>query len=225
VDHLERQNQGFVTRALNSLKSFTPGPQAKSVGAHLYNVLVSEGRLVEFYPEFVRSVMVAAIPEPGLWTQARILESTAETRVFTHPSARIGDTEHNSQRLTQDRQRFADHRFTVAVPPFTARFFAVAADLRESRTIDVRLADQRGGDADEAWLYTLPPVGRADLKAEMQRLPASGASLPGLGREYATLWIGVFNATPGGEHRFDLTLTLRRDAAKATPGRPVRTGA
>jgi len=31
---------------------------------------VSEGRLAEEYPEFVKSVLLAAVPEPGLWTHA-----------------------------------------------------------------------------------------------------------------------------------------------------------
>src|SRR5437660_155678 len=123
LDFLERKSPGIVTRALNSLKTFVPGKagHAQSAGAHLYNVLLGAARLVEQYPEFVRSVLVAAVPEPGLWTQASILESTTETRVFTHPSARVGDPDHNSQRLTQDRQRFADHRFAVTLPSLTAR--------------------------------------------------------------------------------------------------------
>ncbi len=163
LDHIEHRFSGFVNKALNSLKTFQPGaPGApKSVGAHLYNVLVSEGRLQEIYPEFVKSVLLAAVPEPGVWTHARILESTTETRIFTHPSNRIGDPEHNSQRLTQERQRFADHRFPVVVAPITARFFAIAADLREPRSIDVKLVDGRS-DSDHAWLLTMPPVGRAD---------------------------------------------------------------
>src|SRR5207245_1471213 len=100
LDFLERKSPGIVTRALNSLKTFVPGKagHAQSAGAHLYNFLLGEARLVEQYPEFVRSVLVAAVPEPGLWTQASILESTTETRVFTHPSARVGDPDHNSQR-------------------------------------------------------------------------------------------------------------------------------
>jgi hypothetical protein len=113
IDHIEHLHAGFVNKALNSLKTFQPGQpgQARTVGGHLYNVLVNEGKLGEHYPEFVKTVMLAAVPEPGLWTHARILESTTETRIFTHPSNRIGDPEHNSQRLTQERQRFADHRF------------------------------------------------------------------------------------------------------------------
>ena len=214
LDHIEHRFSGFVNKALNSLKTFQPGAAGaqKSVGAHLYNVLVSEGRLSEIYPEFVKSVMLAAVPEPGLWTHARILESTTETRIFTHPSNRIGDPEHNSQRLTQERQRFADHRFPVVVAPITARFFAIAADLREARSIDVKLVDGRS-DSDHAWLLTMPPVGRADLKSEVLRLFPEGTSVPGLGRDYATLWVGVFNPDPNTEKKYELTLSLKQSAA------------
>src|SRR5439155_1353451 len=128
LDFLERQSPGIVTKALNSLKTFVPGKAAPSVGAHLYNFLVNEARLAEQYPEFVKSVLLAAVPEPGLWTQARILESATETSVFTHPSPRVGDPDHATQRITHDRQRFADHRFPMTLSPLTARFFAVAAD-------------------------------------------------------------------------------------------------
>ncbi len=215
LDFLERQNAGFVNKALNSLKTLSPD-QAKSVGAHLYDFLVTEGRLNELYPEFVKSVLVAAVPDPGLWTQARILESTVETRVFSHPTARIGDTEHNSQRLTQDRQRFTDHRFPMAVPPLTTRFFAVAGDLREARVIDVKLTEGQN-DSDCAWLLTMPPAGRADLKSELVRLSPEGTSVPGLGKDYATLWVAVFNPAPATEKKYDLVLGLRKEAgAKPT---------
>ena len=213
LEFVERQNAGFVARALNSLKTFSPGP-GKSVGAHLYSILVTEGRLSELYPEFVRSVLAAAVPDPGVWTTARILESTLETRVFTHPSARLGDPEHNSQRLTQDKQRFTDHRFQVALPPLTTRFFAVAADLKEPRSIDVKLTENRA-DSDRAWLLTMPPAGRADLKAELVRLPPEGASLPGLGKDYATLWVAVFNTDQSAEKKCELTLSLRKEAGRA----------
>jgi hypothetical protein len=214
LDHIEHRYSGFVNKALNSLKTFQPGAAGapKSVGAHLYNVLVNEGHLSEVYPEFVKSVMLAAVPEPGLWTHARILESTTETRIFTHPSNRIGDPEHNSQRLTQERQRFADHRFPVVVAPITARFFAIAADLREPRSIDVKLVDGRS-DSDHAWLLTMPPVGRADLKSEVLRVFPEGTSAPGLGRDYATLWVAVFNPDPSTEKKYELTLSLKQSAA------------
>ena len=216
IDYIEHLHAGFVNKALNSLKTFQPGQpgQARTVGAHLYNVLVTEGKLNEHYPEFVKTVMLAAVPEPGLWTHARILESTTETRIFTHPSNRIGDPEHNSQRLTQERQRFADHRFPIVVSPLTTRFFAIAADLREPRSIDVKLLDGRN-DSDQAWLMTMPPVGRTELKAEMLRLFPEGTSVPGLGRDYATLWIAVFNADPQTEKKYDLTLSLKQSSKQS----------
>jgi len=216
LEHIEHKYSGFVNKALNSLKTFQPGSagQPKSVGAHLYNILVSDGHLPEQYPEFVKAVLLAAVPEPGLWTHARILESTTETRIFTHPSNRIGDPEHNSQRLTQERQRFADHRFPVVVAPFTTRFFAIAADLREPRSIDVKLTDGRN-DSDHAWLLTMPPVGRADLKSEVLRLFPEGTSVPGLGRDYATLWVAVFNPDPHTEKKYELTLSLKQSAKQS----------
>jgi len=216
IDHIEHLHAGFVNKALNSLKTFQPGQpgQARTVGGHLYNVLVNEGKLGEHYPEFVKTVMLAAVPEPGLWTHARILESTTETRIFTHPSNRIGDPEHNSQRLTQERQRFADHRFPIVVAPLTTRFFAIAADLREPRAIDVKLLDGRN-DSDQAWLMTMPPVGRTELKAEVLRLFPEGTSVPGLGRDYATLWIAVFNADPQTEKKYDLTLSLKQSSKQS----------
>src|SRR5438552_11433274 len=100
LDFVERQRPGIVTKALNSLKTFVPGKAAPSVGAHLYKFLIDEARMAEQYPEFVKNVLLAAVPEPGLWTQARILESATEATIFTHPSPRVGDPDHTTQRLT-----------------------------------------------------------------------------------------------------------------------------
>jgi hypothetical protein len=211
LDFVERQSPGIVTKALNSLKTFVPGKagHARSVGAHLYNFLVGEARLAEQYPEFIKSVLLAAVPEPGLWTQARILESATETSVFTHPSPRVGDPDHTTQRLTHDRQRFADHRFPVTLPPLTVRFFAVAGDLKEPREINVKLKEGRA-DSRDAWLLTMPPVDRADLKAELVRLAPEGTPVPALGKDCATLWVAVFNPDPKAEKKYELTLTLKK---------------
>ncbi len=213
LDFVERQRPGIVTKALNSLKTFVPGKAAPSVGAHLYKFVIDEARLAEQYPEFVKSVLLAAVPEPGLWTQARILESATETSIFTHPSPRVGDPDHTTQRLTNDRQRFADHRFPVTLPPLTVRFFAVAADFREPREMDVKLKEGRA-ESNDAWLLTMPPVGRADLKSEVVRLVPEGSSVPALGRDCATLWVAVFNPDPKAEKKYDLTLTLKKDASR-----------
>src|SRR2546428_268699 len=213
LDFVERQRPGIVTKALNSLKTFVPGKAAPSVGAHLYKFLIDEARLAEQYPEFVKSVLLAAVPEPGLWTQARILESATETSIFTHPSPRVGDPDHTTQRLTNDRQRFADHRFPVTLAPLTVRFFAVAADFREPREMDVKLNEGRA-ESNDAWLLTMPPVGRADLKSEVVRLVPEGSSVPALGKDCATLWVAVFNPDPKAEKKYELTLTLKKDASR-----------
>src|SRR5438093_2482691 len=213
LDFVERQRPGIVTKALNSLKTFVPGKAAQSVGAHLYNFLIDEARLAEQYPEFVKSGLRAAVPEPGLWTQARILESATETSIFTHPSPRVGDPDHTTQRLTNDRQRFADHRFPVTLPPLTVRFFAVAADFREPREMDVKLKEGRA-ESNDAWLLTMPRVGRADLKSEVVRLVPEGTAVPALGKDCATLWVAVFNPDPKAEKKYDLTLTLKKDASR-----------
>src|SRR2546428_2550736 len=213
LDFVERQRPGIVTKALNSLKTFVPGKAAPSVGAHLYKFLIDEARLAEQYPEFVKNVLLAAVPEPGLWTQARILESATETSIFTHPSPRVGDPDHTTQRLTNDRQRFADHRFPVTLAPLTVRFFAVAADFREPREMDVKLKEGRA-ECIDAWLLTIPPVGRADLKSEVVRLVPEGSSVPALGRDCATLWVAVFNPDPKAEKKYELSLTLKKDASR-----------
>src|SRR6266446_4806411 len=213
LDFVERQRPGIVTKALNSLKTFVPGKAAPSVGAHLYKFLIDEARLAEQYPEFVKSVLLAAVPEPGLWTQARILESATETSIFTHPSPRVGDPDHTTQRLTNDRQRFADHRFPVTLAPLTVRFFAVAADFREPREMDVKLKEGRA-ECIDAWLLTIPHLGRADLKSEVVRLVPEGSSVPALGRDCATLWVAVFNPDPKAEKKYELSLTLKKDASR-----------
>ncbi len=217
LDFIEQRNDGFVTKALDSLKSFVagaPGP-GRSVGGHLYDFLVREGRLTEAYPEFVKAVLVAAVPTPGLWTQARLLESMAETTIITHPSARLGDPADSSQHLTEDTRRFRGHRFSLALPPITARFFMVASDLRRySRALDVRLREGRS-DSAEAWILTMPPAGRGNLKPTLIPLAREGTSVPGLGQDYAALWVAVFNADAHAEKEYELTLSLRKDASRS----------
>jgi hypothetical protein len=37
--------------------------------------------------------------------------------------------------------------------------------------------------------------------------------VPGLGRDYATLWVAVFNPDPSTEKKYELTLSLKQSAA------------
>src|SRR5436309_1030169 len=110
-------------------------------------------------------------------------------------------------------QQSGDHRYPGTLPPLAVRFLAVAADFREPREMDVKLKEGRA-ESNDAWLLTMPPVGRADLKSEVVRLVPEGSSVPALGRDCATLWVAVFNPDPKAEKQYELTLTLKKDASR-----------
>ena len=207
MEHVEKDNPGCIGNALNSLKA----GQTRPVGEQLYDYLITEGRLAETYPEFVKNVLVSALPEPGLWFQARILESKDDTRVLQRPSARIGDPDQTGQRLATDGQRFTEHRFTAAVPPLTTRFFLASADIKEARGVDVRLSVD-GAASTNGWLATIPAPGKASTRIEARRLTEGGMALPGLGKDYSALWIAVFNDDPARTKSYELGITLKRDA-------------
>jgi len=93
-------------------------------------------------------------PEPASGPRAH-LESTTETRIFTHPSNRIGDPEHNSQRLTQERSASR----IIAPDRVAPSHDAILRDRgrsREPRSIDVKLQDAAPSQT-TAWLMTMPP--------------------------------------------------------------------
>ena len=69
VDHVEKQNPGCVGNALNRLKS-APGA---SVGAQIFDYLLTEGRLADTYPEFIKSVLLAALPDAGRYSSDNIV--------------------------------------------------------------------------------------------------------------------------------------------------------
>jgi hypothetical protein len=206
MEHIEKQSPGCVGNALNNLKA----GQTRPVGDQLYDYLVAEGRLTETYPDFVRSVLLAVIPEPGLWVQARIIHSKDDTRVFQRPTGRVGETEQTAQRFLADNQRFTEHRFPATLPAMTARFFLITAELKDAHGVDVKLKCG-GAPADTAWVVTVPAAGRATGKVEARRISPEGTALPGLGRDYAAIWIALFNADPERETDCQLSLALRKD--------------
>jgi hypothetical protein len=123
------------------------------------------------------------------------------------------------QALSQDAQRFVGHRFATVVAPFTSKFFRVdAGELRDARDLVVTLTES-GGPSDSGWLVTVRP-GRGGASQAM-RLDRGGASVPGLGRDYGAVWVGIFNADPATEKRFELTLVLKRQGLTASRS-PVR---
>ena len=205
LDHVEKQRPGCVGNALNCLKSGVSQP----VGEQLYDYLISEGRVSESYPDFVKSALVAAVPEPGLWFQFRILESKEDTRIFQRPSARLGDSELSGQRLASDAQRYAEHKFKMTLGPLTLRCVQVSADsIREVRGVGVKITSD-GAASDNGWIATV----RAGAKGKTEAKPvaAEGTHVVGLGKDHAAVWIAVFNPDPMEDRRYELSVFLRKD--------------
>lgn len=207
MDHVERQNPGCVGNALNSLK---PG-QTRPVGEQLYDYLISEGRLRETYADFVKNTLVAAVPEPGVWFQFRILESKEDTRILQRPSARIGDTELSGQRLASDGQRYNEHKFKMTLGPLTTRFVLVSADVKEARGAGFKLVGD-GAPSDSGWVVSVSAGNRPSGKNEARRIGENGLHVPGLGKDHPALWVAVFNPDPAAERRYELSVFLRKDA-------------
>src|SRR5438309_5699213 len=205
MEHVEKQKPGSVGNALNNLKT----AQTKPVGTQLYEYLVAEGRLTETYPDFLKTVLLAAVPEPGPWVQARIIHSKDDTRVFQRPTPRLGETEQTAKRFLAENQRFTEHTFSASLPPLTSRFFLIQAELKDAHGVEVKLKID-GAPSDSGLVVTVPAAGKA-TKVEARRLSAEGTALPGIGRDYGAVWFAVFNADPERETQFQLGLTLRKD--------------
>jgi hypothetical protein len=206
LDHVEQRRAGFVEAALNSL----PARQGASLGRRLYDYLAASLR--ESYAEFVKTLMLAALPRSPLWVTGGIEDSDAATAMFTRPTAKIGDSTQKTERATQDTQRFADRQFTADVGPLTTRFFRVeTGDVRDARTVEIRLTE-KNAPSDQAWLVMIPRSGAP--QARRQERPATTVS--GLGKDYSAVWIGVFNTDAEAEKRFELTVGVRKRGAAAT---------
>ena len=204
MDHVEKQNAGCVGKALNSLK---PG-QTRRVGAQLYEYLITEGRLRETYAEFVKNTLLAAVPEPGVWFQFRILESKEDTRILQRPSSRIGDTELSGQRLASDSQRYNEHKFKMTLGPLTTRFVLVSADVKEARGAGFKLVGD-GAPSDSGWVVSVSAGNR--VKNEARRITEDGLHVPGLGKDHQALWVAVFNPDTAADRRYELSVFLRKD--------------
>jgi outer membrane biosynthesis protein TonB len=206
VDHVERQNPGCVGNALSRLKA---GAGA-SVGQQIFEYLLTEGRLATSYPEFIREVLLAALPEPGPWFDVRIVHTKDDTRVFRRPTARLGDGEQKPQRFLADKERFTAHTFSVKLPPLTTRFVQLSAELRDAHGLEVTLKVD-GAPRDSGWIVTVPGAHRTTAKIDARPLTSEGTQVPGIGRDFAVVWVAIFNSQPHVEAKYDLGLTLRKD--------------
>jgi hypothetical protein len=206
MDHVEKQNPGCVGNALNSL---TPR-QGRRVGEQLYDYLITQGRLRETYADFVKNTLVAALPEPGVWFQFRILESKEDTRILQRPTPRIGDTELSGQRLASDAQRYNEHKFKMMLGPLTARFIVVVSDVRDARGAGFKLV-ANGAPSDSGWVVSVSAGSRSAAKIDAKRLTPEGVHISGLGREHGSLWVAIFNPDPAADRRCELSVFLRKD--------------
>ncbi|HXD98694.1 MAG TPA: hypothetical protein VN646_19240 [Candidatus Acidoferrum sp.] len=214
MDHVEKQNPGCVGNALNSLK---PG-HTRRVGEQLYDYLITEGRLRDTYADFVKNTLVAALPEPGVWFQFRILESKEDTRILQRPTARIGDTELSGKRLANDGQRYNEHKFKMTLGPLTTRFILVSADVKEARGAGFKLV-ANGAPSDGGWVVSVSAGSRSGAKIDAKRITEDGVHVPGLGKEHGSLWVAVFNPDPAADRRCELSVFLRKDTKSPFRGK------
>jgi len=224
--HIEKHEDGFVREALTRLNpQFTTRPKDQSfpLGQELYLYIVAEGRLYKTYPDFVKEVVVNALPTPGPWVQGRLVDSNAQTEIVTRPPT-LGSRQETTQALTSWKDRVGPHLFTTTAGPLTTRFFVVElaeSTLDDPPDVDIKLKEN-DAPTDHAWLIPLPAPGKSEPLVPRKHR-TGGTTLEGLGREFGGLWIGVFNADPDSERTFELSIALRRKPP--TVGRPTRPAA
>lgn len=211
VDHVERRKPDYVYRVLMS---------GRLQLNEYMNSMVREGDLTATYPDFVREVMTHALPRPGIWTTARIVEADAETRVYAVDGTTPGVGEAAPRRLREDAERGSPQAIHLVVPSMTTRFVQVShTGLREPRRVVVglqtELLEYRPAEpGDQAWLLRR----RAGANLDFVRLPRGGTTVPGFGRDFDELWIAVFNADAYRLMIHDLSVQLVRGRAPMDVG-------
>ncbi|MGH7309322.1 MAG: hypothetical protein ACREK6_11565 [Candidatus Rokuibacteriota bacterium] len=201
LEHIEQGAPSFVADALARL----PARPGVSLGRRLYDYLAQA--LGVGYGDFIKAVMLAAVPKTLPWATGGIEDGEATTTVFVRPSARIGDTHQKAERFTQAYQRFGEHHFTAAVAPFTTRFFRIdALDVKEARHLGLRISE-KGVPSDQAWVVSIG--GRGGAPQARRHVP-QGTVINGLGRECTSVWVGLFNADAENEKRYDVTVEVTR---------------
>jgi hypothetical protein len=199
VYHVEQQHPGYTHEALKSWDTFS---------GELYKTLVEAGKLGTTYADFVKNIMMNAIPAPGIWAQGFLTEAQQETRLVKRPGTAIGESGQNIQRITAEKERYGDHRFTLIAPPLTTSFYTVGtANITEGRKVNIQLT-QQGKPSNNAWLVTSSEA--SGPQSPPFRLSEAGTAVSGLGQNFGTLWIAVFNPDPNSARQFQLTLKLEK---------------
>jgi len=208
LDHVENLAPSFLATAVERALDAAGGSAEPPVlGTLLYEALVREGRLPETYATFLRDVMVVAVPNPGVWADAGVVEHEDATVVITRPSRTAGDAREEVRRLTAEEDRSVERLFTLTVQPLTTRFVYVKrGELKSARDLAFTLT--RGGmPSDQGW-YVILRTGLV-VSREPRRLELQGVTLPGLGREHFGAWIAVFNPDPDRAAPYELSVTVK----------------
>ena len=207
LEHVENQSPGFIRSILDRAIGEV-GMESRALGRKLYQLLVEGGRLRETYAAFVRDVIQVAVPTPGMWADAGMVEREDATMLISRPTSAVGEPHEESVQLTEPQDRAARRRFLVKTEPLTTRFFYVtAATLNTARDVEVRLtADDQ--PSDRAWYLTVRDS--LSVRSDPKLLPLAGVPLPGLGRHHFGVWVAVFNPDPDEVVTYELTVSVKR---------------
>ncbi|MBI4246459.1 MAG: hypothetical protein HY614_04650 [Candidatus Rokubacteria bacterium] len=208
LEHVENQSPAFIRTAVDRAVEAAGGAgDPVALSARLYELLVARGRLRDTYPDFVRDVMVATIPNPGVWVDGAVTESEDATVVMRRPSAEPGAAGEQIERFTEPKDRGLERRFAVTLPPLTARFFSVlAGPLKTLRDAELKLT--AGGAPSDRGCYLTLRTGHV-VHSEPRRLGRAGVALPALGRDFSGIWVAVFNPDPESPGEVELTVAVR----------------
>jgi len=218
--HIDKQEEGFVKEALTRLNlQFTSRDRDEtySLGQELYLYIVAEGRIYKTYPEFVREILQSVVPKPGPWVQGGIVDADDGTRLFMR-GEQPGSTEEQTRTLTEPKERLGPHVFRVTLGPLTTRFFTLrlaGETLADPPNVEIKLKEN-DAPTDHAWLVTLPAPGQAQPAAPRKHR-VGGTTLEELGRQFSGFWMGVFNADPSNDRRYELSIILRRKPPPLPP--------
>ena len=207
LEHVENQSPGFM-RTILARAIDEAGVEPRALGPKLYQLLVDGGRLRETYAAFVRDVIQVAVPTPGMWADAGVVERDDETALISRPTATVGDAHEETVQLVDLQERAADRRFLVTVQPLTTRFFYVTSGkLNTARDVELKLtADDQ--PSDRAWYLTV--WDSLSVRSDPKLLPMAGVPLPGLGRNHFGVWVAVFNPDPDEVVTYELTVSVKQ---------------
>ncbi len=212
LQRLEKEESGFVREALSRLNpqfAARARDETYAVGQELYLYIVAEGRLYKTYPDFLKDVLVHALPEPGVWLQGAITDAEDSTTIVTRPEQPGGRPE-QSRTLTEAAERFTTHTFGVTTGPLTARVFSVqASGLSDPTDVDIHLKEN-GAATDHAWVVVAPMDGKPQAPRKHR---VGGTKIEQLGKQHRAVWIAAFNSDPNADKRYELTVALKRKAA------------